>query len=188
MKQVGFFARLLAVAAVLALAAAVVSGCGDDDKGNTGGSTGGGDTAQGGGGGETSSGGEKKYDGDEGLGDSKKVVVESDDEFDAEQQAVVTKIAEFGDATSDKDYKALCNDILSKQAQKIGGDCVKTFEQTGEALEDFKVTVKGVTIAKGGKSAKAEVSVTSNVSPKPQTQQLSLAKENGEWRIQILGQ
>ena len=185
MKQVGFFARLLAVVAVLALAAAVVSGCGDDDKG---GNSNGGDTAQGGSGGDTSSGGDKQYDQDEGLGEAKKVVVDSDKDFDAEQQEVIEKITEFGDATASKDYKALCNDILSKQAQNIGGDCVQTFSQTGKTLEDFKLTVKSVTIGKDGKTAKADVSVTSNVSPKPQSQQLSLAKEKGDWRIQILGQ
>lgn len=180
MKQVGFMARLLAVAAVLVVAALVVSGCGDKKDSSSGsGSTDGGSVA---------SNGTKTYTSGEGLGDSKKVVVQSDKSFDANQQAVVKQITAFGDATASKDYKALCNDILSKSAQKIGGNCIKTFEQTGESLKDFKITVKGVTVAANGKTAKADVAVTSNVSPKAQAQQLSLAKEGGEWRIQILGQ
>ena len=180
MKQVGFMARLFAVAAVLVVAALVVSGCGSKKDSSSGsGSTGGG---------TVSSNGSKTYSASQGLGDSKKVVVDSGQSFDAEQQAIVDQISAFGDATASKNYKKLCNDILSKSAQKIGGDCVKTFEQTGSSLTDFKITVKSVDVAKGGKTAKADVSVTSNTSPKAQAQQLSLTKENGEWRIQILGQ
>ena len=85
-------------------------------------------------------------------------------------------------------YKVLCNDILAKSAQKIGGDCVKTFSQSGAQLTDFKITVNSVKIAKDGKSATAIVDVTSNVNKAQQSQNLSLVKENGEWRIEILPQ
>lgn len=167
MKQVAVVARLLAVLAVFALGAFAIAGCGGDDNG---------------------SGGGKEYDSGQALGDEGKVVVDSEDDFNAEQQEVIETITAFGDATANKDYKTLCNDLLSEEASNIGGDCEKTFSKTGEALSDFKLTIKSVEVKPDGKTASAEVSVTSNVSPEPQVQTLSLVKEGGEWRIQILGQ
>lgn len=174
MKKVGIATRLLAVVAVLSLAAFVVVGCGgdkSDSSSNNGGTAAAGDLESG-----------------DTVGDAKKVVVGEDANFDAEQQEIVERIGEFGDATADEDYKTLCNDLLSKEAQKIGGDCEKTFSQTGAQLKDFKITVDSVTIAKDGKNAVAKVDVTSNVNKAVQSQDLSLVKEGGEWRIQILGQ
>lgn len=177
MKQVGASARLLALFAIFVIGALGVAGCGDD-KDENGGS----------GGTQTAADGSKKFSNDDALGKEKKVEVDSKASFDEEQQAVLATIAAFGDATANKDYKSLCRKILSKDAAKIGGNCEKTFSETGEALDDFKVTVKSVKVGDGGKSAIAEVSVKSNVAPEAQTQQLSLVKEGGEWRIQILGQ
>jgi hypothetical protein len=173
MKKVGIAARLLAVAAILSLAAFVVVGCGDDkDKSSDNGST----AAAG------------NLEPGDTVGEAEKVVVGKDAEFDAEQQEVVDRIGEFGDATADQDYKTLCEDLLSKSAQKIGGDCEKTFSQSGAQLKDFEITVKSVEINKDGKNATAVVDVTSNVNKAVQSQDLSLVKEGGEWRIQILGQ
>lgn len=175
MKKVGIAARLLAVAAILSLAAFVVVGCGDDKDTNS---------NSGGTGGTAAAGSLEPGDT---VGDSEKVVVGKDAEFDAQQQEVVDRIGEFGDATADQDYKTLCNDLLSKSAQKIGGDCEKTFSQSGAQLKDFKITVKSVKINKNDKEATAVVDVTSNVNKAVQSQNLSLIKEGGEWRIQILG-
>ncbi|MFT4050404.1 MAG: hypothetical protein QM648_11305 [Solirubrobacterales bacterium] len=184
MKKFGFAARLLVVAVVLSLAAFAVAGCGSDDKKDTV-STDASQTSSSGG---SDSGQTKEYSSGETVGKSKKVVVESDADMSAQQQAVIDKIGEFADATANKDYKALCNDILSKQAQKIGGDCVATFEKTGAQLKDFKISVNSVKIAKDGKTATAVIDVTSNVAKAAQSQNLSLVKEDGDWRIQILGQ
>jgi ABC-type proline/glycine betaine transport system substrate-binding protein len=170
MKQVGFAVRLLAASAVLVFAALAVAGCGDNNTATT------------------DSNGDKQYAADQPLGDSKKVAVDSEKKFDAEQQAVVDKIVAFGDATASQDYKTLCNKLLSKDAAKIGGDCVSTFEKTGQAIKDFKLTIKSVNVNEDGKTAKAQISVTSTQQPKAQLQDLSLAKESGDWRIQILGQ
>ncbi len=181
MKNVGFVARLLAVAALLALSAFVVAGCGDDQKQDTV-SVDRSEQAAG-----TEAGPSKQFDSGQAVGEAKKVVVDSDAEMSATQQAVISRIGAFGDATANQDYKKLCNDLLSKAARKIGGDCEKTFSQSGESLKDFKITVKSVTVAKDGKSAVAKVSVESNVNKTPQAQDLSLTKEDGDWRIQILG-
>jgi hypothetical protein len=173
MKQVGSAAKLFAVAVVLVVAAFVASGCGSSSNSSS--------TAT------TDSNGNKQYAAAEGLGTSKKTVVDSKDSFNKEQQAVVTQITAFGDATASKDYKKLCN-LLSTEAAKIGGDCVSTFQKTGSTISDFKLTIKSVTVDPNGKDAKASVSVTSNASPKPQLQDIALVKEKGEWKIQILGQ
>lgn len=167
MKQVGVVARLLAVLAVVALGAFVFAGCGGDDNG---------------------SGDGKEYDSGQALGEEGKVVVKSDEGFDEQQQEVIATITAFGDATANKDYKTLCNELLSEEASKIGGDCEETFSKTGDALKDFKLTINSVEVNEDGKTATASVSVTSNVSPEPQTQSLSLVKEDGKWKIQILGQ
>ncbi|MBJ7354266.1 MAG: hypothetical protein JHC98_05520 [Thermoleophilaceae bacterium] len=177
MKKVGIAARLLAVAAILSLAAFAVVGCGGDDKNGSSTSNGSG----------TATGGGDVQSGDT-VGEAKKVVVGKDGDFDAEQAAVVATLGEFADATADKNYKKLCNDILSKEAAKIGGDCVKTFEQSGAGLKDFKIVVNSVKISKDGKTATAAVDVTSNVNSANQAQNLSLVKEGGEWKVQILGQ
>lgn len=166
MKQVGVLARLLVIAALMTVGAVALAGCGGDDGG---------------------SGDGKSYDTGESLGEAGKVAVDSEDSFDAEQQEVIETITAFGDATANKDYKTLCNDLLSKEASQIGGDCEATFSKTGEALDEFKLTIKSVKVDPDGKSATADVSVTSNVSPEPQTQALSLTQEGGAWKIQILG-
>lgn len=174
MKQVGKAARLIAVALVLIVAAMAVSGCGGSDSSSSNTATTDGD-------------GNKQYAAAEELGDSKNTVVESDKEFNAQQQEVVAQITAFGDATADKDYKKLCA-LLSTDAQAIGGDCVSTFEKTGATITDFKLVIKSVTVNPNGKDAKATVAVTSNTAPKAQVQDISLTKEDGDWKIQILGQ
>jgi hypothetical protein len=180
MKKVGIATRLLVVIAVLSLAAFTVAGCGSDknDSGSTATSGSGGGAA----------GGTKQYDSGQTVGSSKKVVVDSDASFSAEQQAVVDRIGEFADATATQNYKKLCNDILSKSAQKIGGNCVETFSKSGAALKDFKITVKSVKIGSDGKSATATIDVSSNVNKAQQSQTLSLVKENGDWRVEIIPQ
>jgi hypothetical protein len=182
MKKVGIAARLLAVAAILSLAAFVVVGCGDGDKSENSSTA---STAEGGTG--TAAGGEELSSGDT-VGDAKKVVVGKDSQFNAAQAAVVKRIGEFADATANQNYKELCNEILSKSAQKIGGDCVETFSKSGAQLKDFKITVKSVKVGKDGDTATAVVDVSSNVNKAVQSQNLSLVKEGGEWKIQILGQ
>lgn len=184
MKKVGFGLRLLMVAAILSLAAFVVAGCGDEKKQDTVSTDQSVPTAASGDAADDT----KQFDSGQSVGKAKKVVVESDADFSAAQQAVIARIGEFGDATANQDYKKLCNDLLSKKARQIGGDCVKTFEQTGAQLKDFKITVKSVKISKDGKSAAAKINVSSNVNKAQEGQDLTLIKEDGDWRIQILGQ
>jgi hypothetical protein len=178
MKKVGIAARLLAVAAILSLAAFAVVGCGGD-KNDSGSST---STSSG----DTASGGDVQS-GDT-VGSAKKVVVGKDGSMDADQKAVIATLGQFADATAAKNFKKLCTQILSKAASKIGGDCVTTFEKSGAGLKDFKIVVNSVDVAKDGKTATAAVKVTSNVNTANQAQNISLIKEGGDWKVQILGQ
>lgn len=189
MKTVGSVTRMVAIAAILALAAFVATGCGSDTpKKDTVSVDQSQPTADTGAAGDQGASSPKKFNQGTTVGKSKKVVVDSDAQMSANQQAVIERIGEFADATANKNYKKLCNDILSSAARKIGGDCVKTFEQTGAQIKDFKITVNSVKVAKDGKNAVAKVQVKSNVNSTTQPQDLSLVKEDGLWRIQILGQ
>lgn len=190
MKKVGIAARLLIVAVILSLAAFAVVGCGGSDEKkqdtvSTDASLGAGGANSGGA--AEQSGQTKQFESGEKVGKAGKVVVESDADMSAEQQAVIARLGEFADVTKNQNYKKLCNDLLAKAARKIGGNCVKTFSQTGAQLKDFKITVKSVKIGKDGKSAVAKVVVSSNVNKTPSPQDLSMIKEDGDWRIQILG-
>jgi hypothetical protein len=169
--------RFVVVICALAIGAFALAGCGDKkDEGSAGG-------------GATDTGSGKSYDSGERVGKAKKVVVDSDDKFDAEEQAVIDKIAEFADAANDKDYKKICNEILTKDAQKIGGNCVNVFKQTGSNLKDFTITVKSVTVAKDAKSATADTLSKSNIDTKGTPQNIGLQKDRkGNWRLTILGQ
>ncbi|HEV7919147.1 MAG TPA: hypothetical protein VGO97_06170 [Solirubrobacterales bacterium] len=171
MKRFGFAVRLLALVVVLIAATAVLTGCGDDKKS-------GGNAADG-----------KSFSKDEPVGDAKKVVVDSEKGFNKEEQAVIDKIAEFADATQGKDYKKICQDLLTKAASKIGGDCEGTFKRSGDLIRDFKITVRSVKVAAGGKTASADATATTNIAKEGTAQTIALAKDSkGEWRIAILGQ
>ncbi|MFY9487715.1 MAG: hypothetical protein WAP35_03335 [Solirubrobacterales bacterium] len=169
MKRFGYGVRVLAVLSLALLLAFVAVGCGDDKDGG-------------------GSGSGQSYEEDQTVGEAGKVNVDSEDEFDADQRAVVDKIGEFADATEAKDYKKICNEILTKESRQIGGNCVDTFTKTGADIKDFKITVKSVDVAADGKSATANADTQTNGQAGPQ-QSLSLVKDSkGEWRVTILGQ
>lgn len=169
MKRFVEVLRLSAMTALLLLAVVAVTGCGDDDKGGSSGSV-------------------KTYEPNERLGDSGAVVVDSKKGFDAEQQAVVKTITEFGDATSTKDYQRICDELLSEKAAKIGGGCVKTLKKSGDEFKTFKITVVDVSIGEDGKTATADT-ITDVNGKSGGVQPISLIKDaQGKWRVTILGE
>lgn len=170
MKKTGLFVRLLTVVAALALTAFAVTGCGNKDNAS-----------------KDAGPDAKQFQSGEQVGKAGKVEVKSDDKMSVEQQAVVTRIGDFADATDSHNYKRLCS-LLSKEAQKIGGDCEKTFKKSGQNIKDFKIVVNSVTVAEDGKTATAKVDVSSNTGGPQDAQTLTLVKQGGEWKIQILGQ
>lgn len=167
MKRFGSAVKVSAFMCAALMAMFVLAGCGDD--------------------GNSSGGDAKSFEQNERVGEAGKVKVDSEDEFSADQIAVINRIGEFADATEAKDYKKICNDILTEESQKIGGDCVDTLKKTGGAIEDFEITVTSVVVAEDGKSADATATtVTNGKSGGEQT--LKLVKDSkGEWRVTILG-
>lgn len=169
MKRFGNAVRLTAILCVSLLMVVALAGCGDDKESSSENST-------------------KTYSQNETLGEAGKVVVKSDQEFNAEQQAVINRIAEFGDATQDKDFKKICDEYLTEKAAKLGGDCEAALKKSGDDIKEFKITVTSVKIGADGKTATADT-ITDVNGQSGSTQPLSLAKdESGEWRVTILGE
>jgi hypothetical protein len=173
MKRFGNATRLLAVFSISLLVLVALAGCG---------------SSKGSGSGSGSSGGGKTYSQDQTLGTAGKVKVNSNKQFNAEQQAIINTIAGFADATQAKDYKKICKDFLTKQSQKFGGDCVSKFATLGASIKDFSIKVTSVTVGPDGKTASADGVTTTN-GQQGASQQLTLAKDSkGVWRVSILGQ
>lgn len=167
MKRFGNAVKVSALMCVALLAVFALAGCGDD---------------------KASEGGTKSYSQNETLGDAGVVVVKSDKEFDADQQAVINQLAEFGDATESKDYEKICNELLTEKSAELGGDCEKSLSKSGEDIKSFKITVTDVTIDEGGKSATAQT-ITDVNGEKGTTQPIKLIKgSDGKWRVAILGE
>jgi hypothetical protein len=187
MKNVGSIVRLISIAAILSLVAIIATGCGDEkqDKVSVDQSVAANDGDSGD---QADQGQTRQFKSGEKVGSAGKVVINSDADFTKAQQEVIARLGDFADATANHDYEKICNDLLSKAASKIGGDCVATLSKTGKQIKDFKISVNSVQISKDGKSAKAKVDVTSNVNKTEQPQDMSMTKEGGQWRVQILGQ
>lgn len=182
MKKVGFAVRLLAIAALLSLAAFAVAGCGKDKdtSGNADGST-------------TGAVSTPDLSNAEPV-NSNKTVQSTVGDLDADQKAALAAITGFADATSNQDYKKLCSTYLSKASQKIraAGDngstsCADYFEKTGASIKSFKIYVTGIDVAKDGQTASVD-SVTEVNGQKQAPSVIALKKEDGQWRIGVLGQ
>lgn len=168
MKRFGNAVKVSAVMCAALMAMFVLAGCGDEKT--------------------SSEGDTKAYSQNETLGDKGVVVVKSEKEFDTAQQAVINRLADFGDATEAKDYEQICNEFLSEDAAKLGGDCEKSLAKSGDEIKTFKITVTDVTIGEDGKTATAQT-ITDVNGEKGTPQPISMVKDaNGEWRVTILGQ
>lgn len=155
--------RLMTMLIAIAALALAVTGCGGDDE-------------------------QTKTYGDTPVGEEQKVKVDPEAEFNAEQQAVIETLGEFGDATEQGDYKKLCEEIFTEESSKIGGgNCEAFLKKRGTQIDDFSITVESVTIAEDGKSATVKATTTTNGQPTSTPYSL---KQNaqGEWQVAILGQ
>jgi ketosteroid isomerase-like protein len=199
MKKVGFAARLLAVIAVLSLAAFAVAGCGSDKKddssanSNTNTSTpaDSGSTGDSGDSAADSAANDVQSSGSANKSDT--VVTDIDGDLTADEKAVIAAVGAFADATSNHDYKKICNDYLTKASQKIGAqtgnattDCAAFFKKQGDTIKTFKITVNKVDVSKDGKSATVDGTSSVNGAKTP-SQPIALKNVNGEWRIALLG-
>jgi len=106
------------------------------------------------------------------------------------QEQVRTTLDEFGRATQAKDYQALCDKVFAPQLiaklTQVGLPCEIAMQRSFEDVEDPRLTIGRITVAKDEKSAKAEVrSSASGQSPSQDTVELAPVKDG--WRISSLG-
>jgi Putative lumazine-binding len=104
------------------------------------------------------------------------------------EEQVRAKVAEFGRATADKDYQALCDRILApslvEELKEIGLPCEVALRQGLGEVRDPRLTIGRVEVQ--GDSASAQVR-TSATGQEPSEDTLRLVNENGTWKISSLG-
>lgn len=155
-------ARLLVTVLALAALALVASGCGDDKQ-------------------------TKTYD-QSPLGQEKKVTVVTTTEFNADQQAVIETIAEFADATAQKDYAKICSELLTETSRQLGGGkCEQFFKVAGKGFKDFSIKVQSVTLSKDGNGATVKTITSRDGQPSPVVYSMK-KNAQGQWQVAILGQ
>jgi len=107
---------------------------------------------------------------------------------ESDEDQVRNTVADFAQATKDRDFKEMCNDLLSQQLvkrlQTIGLSCEQVLERsTANQVLSPSITVEKVKVR--GDVALAQVQTTA-VGEKPSTDTLRLVKEDGDWRISSL--
>ena len=108
----------------------------------------------------------------------------------AEEQVRQT-LDEFGRATAAKDYQALCDEVfapkLVDKLGQVGLPCELAMQRSFEDVENPRLTIGKITVAKDEKSAKAEIrSSASGQTPSQDTVELVPVGDKG-WRISSLG-
>ena len=102
-----------------------------------------------------------------------------------------TTLDEFGRATAAKDYQALCDEVfapkLVEKLGQVGLPCELAMQRSFEDVENPRLTIGKITVAKDEKSAKAEIrSSASGQTPSQDTVELVPVGDKG-WRISSLG-
>jgi hypothetical protein len=106
----------------------------------------------------------------------------------SDQDQVRDTLAEFEQATKDRDFKKLCDDVLAKQLvtrlQTIGLSCEQVLERsTANQVLQPSITVEKVKVR--DKVALAQVQSTA-VGEKASTDTIRLVKEGDDWRVSSL--
>ncbi len=104
------------------------------------------------------------------------------------EQQVRQTLTDFGRATSEKDYQALCDRIFAPELvgelAQVGLPCEVAMQQSLEDVEDASLTVGRITIA--DRRATAEVR-SSAQGQRPSQDTVELVELDGGWRISSLG-
>jgi hypothetical protein len=105
-----------------------------------------------------------------------------------DEQRIRTALAEFGRATAERDYRALCDRILAPElietVEQVGLTCELALQKGFEDVEDPRLTVGAIEV--DGDRATAEVrSSAKGESPSQDT--VELVKVGEGWRIASLG-
>ena len=113
-----------------------------------------------------------------------------DSEPTAREQVRET-LDEFGRATAAKDYQALCDRVFAPKLvgklTQVGLPCEVAMQRSFEEVENPRLTIGKITVAKDEKSAEAEVRTSaSGQTPSQDTVTLVPVKDDG-WRVSSLG-
>jgi ketosteroid isomerase-like protein len=106
----------------------------------------------------------------------------------SDQDEVRDTLAEFEQATRDRDFKKLCDDVLAQKLvarlETIGLSCRQVLERsTANRVLQPSITVKEVKVR--GDVALAQVTSTA-VGEKASTDTVRLVKEHDDWRVSSL--
>jgi ketosteroid isomerase-like protein len=106
---------------------------------------------------------------------------------ESDQELVRQAVADYGDASAEKDYQRICDELVAKDllrsVESVGLPCELAFKRGLQDVQEPKVEVGDVTINK----SKALVEVRSTAKGQPPSQDtLELTLEGGDWRISSL--
>jgi hypothetical protein len=106
----------------------------------------------------------------------------------SDEQLVARTVSSFGRATAAKDYRTLCDRILSpalvEKVVQIGLPCDQALAKALGGVKDPRLTIGKITVT--GDRATAEIR-TSASGQSPSRDVLDLQKVRGSWRIASLG-
>ena len=112
-----------------------------------------------------------------------------DSEPTAREQVRQT-LDEFGRATAEKDYQALCDRVfapeLVKKLTQVGLPCEVAMQQSFEDVENPRLTIGEITVAPDEKRATAQVR-SSATGQTPSEDEVELVPVEGGWRVSSLG-
>ena len=105
------------------------------------------------------------------------------------QEQVRTTLDEFGRAMSAKDYQALCDRVfapeLVEKLTEVGLPCELAMQRAYEDVQNPRLTIGRIVIAKDEKSATAEVR-TSASGQAPSQDTVELVPVDDGWRVSSL--
>jgi len=112
------------------------------------------------------------------------------DEGPSTQQQVRTTLDEFARAMTAKDYQSLCDKVLApkliEKLQQVGLPCEIAMQRAFQDVQNPRLTIGKITVAKDEKSATAEVRTSaSGQAPSQDTVELVPVKDG--WRVSTLG-
>ena len=116
------------------------------------------------------------------------VLVGCGDSGPSDEEQIRTALTEFGRATGDGDYRALCERILAPKlvdtVEQIGLPCEQALAKGFEDVREPQLSVGEVTV--NGDTATAQVR-SSAEGQKPSEDTVDLVRVGDSWRIQSLG-
>lgn len=106
---------------------------------------------------------------------------------ESEEEQVRAAVAAYADASADKDYQRICDELIAEtlvqSVESVGLPCELAFKEGLERVREPEVDVREVRINR----SKALVEVTSTAKgQQPSQDTLELVLQGGDWRISAL--